>query len=142
MVKRFGTTFIFLAVLGAVWEACVRSGVIDEFLFPAPSQIGLFIWHSALDGSLLNAAFVTFMRLLAGYIIGVLLGLPLGMLCARFRALDDTLGVLALGFQTLPSVCWVPIAVLWFGQSEGALLFVVIMGCLWSVLLATQQGVL
>ena len=50
-------------------------------------------------------------------------------------------GLMALGFQTLPSVCWVPLALLWFGQTETAMLFVVIMGTVWSVLIATDNGV-
>jgi len=41
----------------------------------------------------------------------------------------------------LPSVCWVPLALLWFGQTEAAMLFVVVMGTLWSVVIATETGV-
>jgi len=48
-------------------------------------------------------------RLLAGYVIGLTAGLPLGLLTARFKLCEDTLGVLTLGLQTLPSVCWVPL---------------------------------
>ena len=70
-----------------------------------------------------------------------MLGLPLGLLTARFKFLEDTVGVLALGLQTLPSVCWVPLALLWFGQTEVAMFFVVIMGTLWSVIIATDNGV-
>jgi Binding-protein-dependent transport system inner membrane component len=54
---------------------------------------------------------------------------------------EDTVGVLALGLQTLPSVCWVPLALLWFGQTEGAMLCVVIMGTVWSVVIAADPGV-
>jgi NitT/TauT family transport system permease protein len=67
--------------------------------------------------------------------------LPLGLLTARFKFCEDTIGVLALGLQTLPSVCWVPLVLLWFGQTETAMLFVVIMGTLWSVIIATDNGV-
>jgi NitT/TauT family transport system permease protein len=67
--------------------------------------------------------------------------LPLGLLTARSKFLEDTIGVLALGLQTLPSVCWVPLALLWFGQTESAMLFVVVMGTLWSVLIAVDTGV-
>jgi ABC-type proline/glycine betaine transport system permease subunit len=72
---------------------------------------------------------------------GIAAGLPLGLLTARFKFCEDTIGVLALGLQTLPSVCWVPLALLWFGQTETAMLFVVIMGTLWSVIIATDNGV-
>jgi hypothetical protein len=44
--------------------------------------------------------------------IGIAAGLPLGLLTARFKLCEDTLGALALGLQTLPSVCWVPLAIL------------------------------
>jgi NitT/TauT family transport system permease protein len=46
-----------------------------------------------------------------------------------------------MGLQALPSVCWVPLALLWFGQTESAMLFIVIMGSLWSILIATDNGV-
>src|SRR5262249_18858324 len=92
------------------------------------------------DGSLLESSFVTLRRLALGYAVGVILGLPLGLLTATSRYAQDTLGSLALGLQTLPSVCWVPLALLWFGQSEGAMLFVVVMGTMWSVVIATETG--
>ena len=92
------------------------------------------------DGSLLEAAAVTLKRLLIGYAIGVAIGLPLGLLTSTSEYFQDTLGALALGFQTLPSVCWIPLALLWFGQTESAMLFVVIMGTVGSVVIATSTG--
>jgi NitT/TauT family transport system permease protein len=83
---------------------------------------------------------VTLRRLLLGYAIGIAIGLPLGLATSTSEYMQDTVGALALGLQTLPSVCWVPLALLWFGQTETAVLFVVVMGTLWSVLLATDTG--
>jgi NitT/TauT family transport system permease protein len=68
------------------------------------------------------------------------LGLPLGLLCSTSMFAADTVGVLSLGLQTLPSVCWIPLALLWFGQTESAMLFVVVMGTMWSVIIATDTG--
>ena len=79
-------------------------------------------------------------RLLVGYLIGITIGLPLGLLTSAWKFVEDTIGVLALGLQTLPSVCWIPLALLWFGQTESAMLFVVVMGTVWSVLIATDTG--
>src|SRR5919106_3472757 len=67
--------------------------------------------------------------------------LLLGLLNARFRFFAATVGLLALGLQTLPSVCWAPLALLWFGQTEAAMFFIVIMGSLWSTTLAAEAGV-
>jgi NitT/TauT family transport system permease protein len=96
----------------------------------------------ALFGSsLLSASGVTLYRLLSGYLLGIALGLPLGLLTARFQFFELTVGMIALGLQTLPSVCWVPLSLLWFGHTEMAMVFVVIMGTVWSVLIATDNGV-
>ena len=93
------------------------------------------------DGTLWQATVITMRRLLIGYFIGIIGGLPLGLLTARWNVMHDTIGTTALGLQTLPSVCWVPLALLWFGQTEAAMLFVVVMGTLWSVVIATDTGV-
>ncbi len=140
-MKRFLRSFAFFAVVVALWEAASRAGWWSPVLVPSPLSIGQYLWTAALDGTLLSAGIVTMTRLMIGYIIGLLLGIPLGLLTARFRFAEDTIGVLALGLQTLPSVCWVPLSLLWFGQTESAMLFIVIMGTLWAVLLATDHGI-
>jgi NitT/TauT family transport system permease protein len=109
-------------------------------LFLAPQNVAEYLWGALSDGSLLEAAAVTLKRLLIGYAIGVAIGLPLGLLISTSDYFQDTVGALALGLQTLPSVCWVPLALLWFGQTESAMLFVVIMGTVGSVVIATSMG--
>lgn len=132
----------FFAALIACWELAARAGTgPSALLLPSPLSVAVYLEGALQDGTLLEAAGVTMKRLLLGYAAGLLLGLPIGLLTARYRLWQDTFGVLALGLQTLPSVCWVPLALLWFGQSEGAMLFVVVMGTVGSVVIATQTGV-
>jgi len=140
-MKRFLTAVVFFALLVAAWHWAYVARLWSPVLVPSPESVARYLGEIALDGSLWSSTVVTMKRLLAGYLIGLLAGLPLGFLTARVQALRDTVGVLALGFQGLPSVCWVPLALLWFGQTESAMLFVVVMGTLWSVILATETGV-
>lgn len=140
-MMRFIRSLLFFVVIVAIWEAACRAGMWSPVLVPSPQAVGEYLWKSMLDGTLLKAGAVTMTRLGIGYIIGLLLGIPLGLITARFQFAQDTLGVLALGLQTLPSVCWVPLALLWFGQTETAMLFIVIMGTLWAVMLATDHGI-
>lgn len=114
----------------------MRAGV-----FPLPSEIVCFLWKGICDGSILSALLVTLRRLLLGYAIGFAIALPFGLLLAQSALLRSTLGVLALGFQALPSVCWVPISLVIFGQDEWAILTVVVMGSVWSLMLATESGI-
>ncbi|HSJ04698.1 MAG TPA: ABC transporter permease [Verrucomicrobium sp.] len=140
-MKRVLIIVLFFSGLIGIWQAICAAGIWSPVLLPEPLTVGRYLWAAILDGSLVDSAWVTTKRLLVGYAIGCLLGLPLGLLTARSIWLSDTVGVLALGLQTLPSVCWVPLALLWFGQTEAAMLFVVVMGTLWSVLIAVDNGV-
>ena len=140
-MKRALTTTLTFLVLLVVWQELVHAGVWSRVLVPSPLDVGEYYVGAIRDGTLLSAVGVTLKRLLLGYFAGLLLGLPLGLLTARFKFFHDTLGLLALGLQTLPSVCWAPLALLWFGQTEVAMFFIVVMGSLWSILLATDAGV-
>ena len=140
-MKRIILSASFFIALLAVWHLVVLAKIWSVALLPDPITVWEYLKGAAGDGTLLQASIVTMRRLLAGYMIGIAAALPLGLLSARFTLCKGTLGVLALGLQTLPSVCWVPLAILWFGQTEAAMLFVVIMGTLWSVIIATDNGV-
>ncbi len=140
-MKRTLVAVGFFMILVFIWEGLVRAGLWSRVLVPSPLDVGKYLIAAIQDQTLLHASYVTMKRLLIGYAIGLVVGLPLGLLTARFEFCEDTLRVLALGLQTLPSVCWVPLALLWFGQTETAMLFVVVMGTLWSVIIATDNGV-
>jgi NitT/TauT family transport system permease protein len=140
-LKRLLSATIFFALLVVAWELIFRSGKYSPVLIPSPRQVGAYLVSAAQDGSLWSATLVTMRRLVTGYLIGVVGGLPLGLFTARWNLVRDTVGTLALGLQTLPSVCWVPPALLAFGQTESAMLFIVVMGTLWSVVIAADTGV-
>lgn len=139
-MKRFLSASTFFLTLLFVWHLASASGGWSPVLLPSPLSVFEYLWHALNDGSLLTSCVVTLRRLLVGYFAGLIAGVPLGLLMSRSKLAEDTLGLLALGLQTLPSVCWVPLALLWFGQTESAMLFVVIMGTLWSVIIATDTG--
>lgn len=140
-MKRLFSSILFFTVLLLVWHFLVQAEIWSVVLLPDPLDVFEYLKRVTLDGSLFESMWVTMRRLFSGYFLGIIVGVPIGLLTARFRFMEDTLGVMALGLQTLPSVCWVPLAVLWFGQTEGALLFVVVMGTLWSVIISTDNGV-
>lgn len=139
-MKRSLIVIIFFVSLVTLWQSLVSAGLWSPVLLPPPIDVARYLLTAIRDGSLIEGSWVTMKRLLLGYAIGCVIGLPLGLATARSKYLSDTIGILALGLQTLPSVCWVPLALLWFGQTEAAMLFVVIMGTLWSVLIAVDNG--
>lgn len=140
-LRRLITSVAFFAALVLVWHILVSRGTWSAMVLPDPLAVWNYLVGAVRDGTLISASGVTMRRLLIGYGISIAMGIPLGLLTARFKFCSDTIGVLALGLQTLPSVCWVPLTLLWYGQTESAMLFVVVMGSLWSMVIATDNGV-
>ena len=121
-MRRVLITAAFFAALIGLWKTGAVFGGWSPVLLPPPEAVAEYLWGALNDGSLAEASVVTLGRLLIGYAIGVLIGLPLGLITSTSDIFQDTIGALALGLQTLPSVCWIPLALLWFGQTEAAML--------------------
>ncbi len=156
-------------LLLTTWEAAFRVVGWRAWVFPAPSSIadGLFdllnvqtrfgdsvhapgwpwpphhrpgppphVW----DSPLVTADVVSGVRLIMGFAFSVAIGAVLGTLMWRFKPLDDFLGPLFLGLQTLPSVCWVPLGIIAFGYSESGVQFVLVMGSVFAVAIGLRDG--
>jgi sulfonate transport system permease protein len=89
---------------------------------------------------LVEALGVSAVRLSVGFAISIVLGMFLGLAMWRWAELDRFLGPLFLGLQTLPSVCWVPLAVLLLGLNEKGILFVIVMGSFFAIAIALRDG--
>jgi NitT/TauT family transport system permease protein len=139
-VKKSVNQIIFAAGVLAVWEGLALAKIWPPYLFPTPQGVGESLWAGFADHSLLIGIGVSLRRVIIGYAISVVLGVLLGMLLAANRFLEDTLGRVILSLQSLPSACWVPIALLWFGLSETAIIFVTITGSLLAITQATKAG--
>jgi len=133
--------FLFFAALFTIWELISLSGVWPDYLLPGPIAVVSTLIAGFTGGLYPQAALVSLQRLAIGYGISLVIGLTLGLLIGRIRVLEETVGSLILGLQALPSVCWLPLAILWFGLTEQAIIFVVVMGALFSITLGVDAGV-
>ncbi len=140
MKTALGSLAIGLGFLG-LWQAVCVWGLISPLLLPSPLDTGRYLLDSIRDGLLLSALAVTLGRLIIGFALGLALGWLMGLLLSVSGLARGTLGLAALGLQTLPSVCWAPLAILWFGQTETAMYFVVVMGSTWAMAMATENAV-
>ena len=133
--------FGFFMLLLAIWQIVASLELWSEVIFPPPKEVGEALVFGFRDGSLPMAIKASIQRLCIGYGISLAIGIPVGLLLGRKQLLDNTIGSLAVGLQALPSICWLPLAVLWFGLSETAMQFVIVMGSLMSIVLAVRDGV-
>jgi len=138
--RWLGRTVFFIGLL-ALWEVLFRLHFWPEYIFPAPSEVLGTLIRGFSNRTFLIGMAGSLRRLAVGYTLAAVIGLSLGLAMAQLRWLKETLGLLVLGLQTLPSICWLPLALLWFGLNERAILFVVVMGAVLSIAQATEDGV-
>lgn len=139
-MKKLAKQIIFYSALLGIWALVAKLKIWPPYLFPAPWSVAESLSAGFADHSFWIAIGVTMKRMLIGYSISVVLGILIGLSVASNKFLEDTLGGLLVSLQSLPSICWIPLAVLWFGLTEKAILFVVLMGSLLSVTIAMEDG--
>jgi NitT/TauT family transport system permease protein len=123
----------------------IESGFGENLHTGWPAPIGAEpnstpLWSRVVHSQLVDADIVSGIRLAVGFSISIVLGATLGAAMWRWTALDEFLRPVFLGLQTLPSVCWVPLAVLVFGLNETGILFVLIMGSTFGIAISMRDG--
>jgi len=139
-MKRAARLVIFYTCLFGLWALLAQLKIWPPYLFPTPWGVAQELYYGFSDHSYWIAIAVSMRRVLIGYAISVVAGMILGLGVASNKFLEETMGGLLVSLQSLPSICWWPLALLWFGLNQKAILFVVIMGSLLSVTLAMEDG--
>ena len=132
---------VFYAGLFASWQLFHELEIWSPYIFPSPGEVWDTLRAKLEDGTVWDAAQVTMKRMLIGYVLSIGIGLAIGVAMGTMKWLDETLGTLVLGLQSLPSVTWFPLALLWFGLNENAIIFVVLMGSVNSIAISARTGV-
>ena len=140
-MRRTVRQLAFYLWLVAIWQMVSDLKIWPPYLFPTPAGVLEALRFGFSDGTFLTGVGISMKRIVLGYGLSVLLGTALGFLIATSEFLKDTLGGLVLSLQSLPSLCWLPLAVLWFGLTEKSILFVVVMGSLLAVTINAEMGV-
>ena len=138
---RWSTRSIFYVLLIAIWQLLFKSGIWPDYNVPGPLEVLNSLVTGFQSGLFLQSILASLERLAIGYAISLAVGLVLGLLIGRVSLLKETIGTLVLGLQALPSICWLPLAVLWFGLNDRAIVFVVVMGALFSIIQGVEAGV-
>ena len=139
-MKRAARYVIFYAGLFGLWTLLAELKIWPPYLFPPPWTVAESLYAGFKDHTYWIAIVTSMRRVIIGYAISVGLGTLLGLGVASNRFLEQTVGGLLVSLQSLPSICWWPLALLWFGLNQNAILFVVVMGSLLSVTLAMEDG--
>lgn len=133
---------VFLFVLLVIWQLIANAKLYPSYLLPGPEEVlKTFVWGFS-EADFLMVIFESLRRVIVGYIAAVIIGTLAGLAVARYSWLDNTIGASLTALQAIPSVAWVPLALLWFGISEAAVLFIVILEAFIPAALGVRSGVM
>jgi taurine transport system permease protein len=139
-----------VAVIGALglicfvglWELLVRIGVINPFFLPAPSQVVRRMGELATgpEAVLLHDIWMSSTRVLTGFILSVLVGVPCGLVMGISPVVRAAFSPIVSIIRPLPALSWIPLSMLWLGIDELQKYAIVFMGCFASVLVYTTDA--
>lgn len=132
---------IFFALLLIGWQAAVRILEVSPSLMPAPTDVIQELGKGFADMTLVYDVLASFRRLAIGLAAAIVIGVGLGILLAKNKTADETLGTMVLALQSVPSIVWLPIAIMWFGLNEKAVTFIVILGATLVITINMRMGI-
>jgi len=142
MKKPIATKKIaFYVGIVVVWQLVASANIWPSEIFPSPWEVIQDLGYSAADGSLFYGIGTSMLRLIVGLSIAISGGIFLGVFMARIETVNQTIGSLVLGLQSIPSIAWVPLALIWFGISDAGIIFVTAIGAIFAVTINTYTGV-
>jgi NitT/TauT family transport system permease protein len=139
VLAEIGPPLVGIAGVVVVWALVAAAA--DSPSIPSPAAVWRAFLDGVRDGTLIQAAVRTLIRLLFSFAVAVALGMSLGVALALNEFARRAIRPLIVALQITPFVAWVPLAVIWFGLSERAVVFVAIVGAFPAMTLATLQAI-
>ncbi len=128
--------FLFLLL----WDAGVRISGSD--LFPKPIEAGLGILELIEKGLLVKYVVASLFRVTWGFGCAVLIGVPLGLILGWFRPAFLALNPLIQVLRPISPIAWIPVAILWFGVSDAAPIFLIFLASVFPITVSATAAVL
>ncbi|MFK4869548.1 ABC transporter permease [Streptomyces sp. CSMPJR101] len=141
LVRKMLPPVTAVALVLAVWQVLVWAEVVPAYKLPSPSEVWDEVRDAWLQGTLLDYIWTSVSRGLLGFLLALAIGTPLGLIVARVRFVRAAIGPILSGLQSLPSVAWVPPAVLWLGLNNSMMYAVILLGAVPSIANGLVAGI-
>ena len=146
--KRYKDIFIVILIYAAiiiVWQflyflLAEKFKIVKPYIFPNPLGVISSLERLIRTGMLFTSILFSMKKMFIGYVLSIVTGVTVGLLLT-VRIIEKALKPVILGLQTLPSICWVPFALLWFGLNESAVIFVIIIGSAFSIAISVESAI-
>ncbi|WP_170985081.1 ABC transporter permease [Roseomonas sp. AR75] len=145
-MRRAAPALLLTVALLAAWEAASAAGLLSPLRFPAPSKLASSFYELAVEGFPFGAllgdhALITLQRVLTGYVLAVLLAVPLGLLIGSSLLLDRMTAPVVAFCRSVATLSLLPLSLVWFGTGEPQKVFLIFYGCFWVMLSNVIAGI-
>jgi ABC-type nitrate/sulfonate/bicarbonate transport system permease component len=137
-----------LALFLVLWHVTSSTGLFGRIepeysllLLPTPETVLKAILETVADGSLWGNVSVSIVRVAIGFVLAVLIGIPVGLGMALSPLCNNFAEPFVRIFSPIPGIAWVPLAILWFGLGDRAAIFIITLGSIFPIIINTIQGV-
>jgi NitT/TauT family transport system permease protein len=130
-----------VGVILVAWAVVSATGAVSTTSLPSPATVWSTFWRLVGDGTIPKATGKTVLRLVVSFGLALVIGTLLGFGLSASSLARRSVGALVVALQAIPPIAWLPLAALWFGVSERAVVFVAIIGAFPAVTLATSNSV-
>jgi len=140
--------FIIILIYAAIiiiWQSLYflladKLKIVKPYIFPNPLGVIFSLERLIRTGMLFTSILFSMKKMFIGYVLSIITGVIVGFLLT-VGIIEKALKPVILGLQTLPSICWVPFALLWFGLNESAVIFVIIIGSAFSIAISVESAI-
>jgi NitT/TauT family transport system permease protein len=133
LVRTVLPPVVFLALLVGAWQLVYLAKVKPSYALPGPADVASAFWSTVQDGRAVEAVWTSLSRGGFGFALSLVIGTALGLAMWASQWLRAAIGPIVSGLQSLPSVAWVPAAIIWFQLSNAAIYTVVLLGAVPSI---------
>ncbi|MER7870838.1 ABC transporter permease [Streptomyces cellulosae] len=142
LIQKVLPPVVAVALVLTVWQSLITFKVVDDpTKLPAPADVWQVVEKAWLQGELLGYIWTSVSRGLFGFCLALVIATPLGLLLARVKLIRAAIGPILSGLQSLPSVAWVPPAVIWLGLNNQMMYAVILLGAVPSIANGLLSGV-
>ncbi|MFZ5640327.1 MAG: ABC transporter permease [Bacillota bacterium] len=140
MTDIFKKRAVFILLLIILWEAAARSGFFPPLLFPPLASIWQAFAEGVRSGELVGNAVFSLYLIIAGLAIAAISAVVLSTLAMVSKTFNNFVETAVAVLDPLPGIALLPLAILWFGTGEEAIIFIIVHGTLWPMVLNALSG--
>ncbi|HZF88458.1 ABC transporter permease [Streptomyces sp.] len=141
LLRKILPPVVAVTLVLVAWQLLVWAKVAPDYKLPSPAAVWDEVETAWLQGTLLDYIWTSVSRGLLGFLLALAIGTPLGLLVAQFAFVRAAIGPILSGLQSLPSVAWVPPAVIWLGLNDSMMYAVILLGAVPSIANGLVAGI-